>query len=100
MSTAVLSGCSLGKRVMLNARSTAGAQRLNFEAARAVYPGVLVADDGLRRRRRGLYRHALELAHRGAHRKDLDQAGSEFDDVGLDAYNFLGAQCGRLAVEP
>src|SRR5580704_2774475 len=99
MSTAVLSGCSLSKRVMLNSRSTAGAERLNFEAAGAVYPGVLVADDGLRGQRRGFYCHAFEFAHRRTDREDLDQAGSEFDDVGLDADDFFGAERRRLPVQ-
>ena len=39
-----------------------------------------------------LHSHAGQLSDRGADRKYFDQARSEFDDVGLDADHFLGAE--------
>src|SRR6202023_2089940 len=78
--------------VFIKSRLAAGAQRLNIESAGAVQPRVLVADDGLRGQCRRADRHPLKLTHRRAHGKDLYQAGSEFDNVSLDADHFFPAQ--------
>src|SRR6202789_477555 len=91
-------GLSMGS--LIEFISTAGANRRYIEAAGAAQPGVLVANDGLRRQRRGLDPHAGLLPDRGAHGEDLHQARSELDDVCLDADDFLGARRRRLALQP
>src|ERR1700722_6904393 len=90
-------GCGRSFKQILSA---ARADRRQVKAAGTAQPSVLVANDRLRRQRLGFDSHAGQLPDRRAHRKNFDQARSEFDDIGLDADDFLGAERGRLALHP
>src|SRR5450755_124096 len=79
--------------------SAAGANRGQIKTAGTTQPGILVANNCLRRQSLGFDSHAGQLSDRRADREDFDQARSEFDDVSLDAHDFLGADCGCLPLQ-